>query len=307
MRVAFDVDGGRLHGFGHVGRCVAVAERLGADAVFAVEDADVEAYLRAYGIRTGSGEDADVVVLDHVASVSADAVHMLQADGRHVVLVDDPGEARAVADLVIDPPTGAVWPSAAGQRLAGFENALIRNEIVAQRGRRHGDDVVVTYGGSDPWGMTATTAAAFSRAGIDTVSVLGPGYVGEEPTGRVVRPAPGEWGAVLAGAGIVVSAFGHTLLEAACVGIPAIAVLFREEQRENAYAFRSHGFAELVDLLTGGGADAIAGVAGAILADGAHWRSLAAEGARLVDGKGADRVVREIVRLAETDPRRGPR
>jgi spore coat polysaccharide biosynthesis predicted glycosyltransferase SpsG len=280
-------DGGHAVGFGHLGRCLAIAEILGERAAFSVAGPEATAFVRARGARTGGAPDAPVVLLDRREPTSETTVRALQEAGRRVALLDDRGPGRMLADLVIDPPTAAGWPPCGGRRLDGFEHALVRAEVVAARREATGG-VLLGIGGSDPAGLTVPLAAAL--AGFDLEVACGPGYRGERPAHGRLLGSPAEWTGALARAALVVCGFGHSLLEAACLGVPAIAVVFLPGHADHARAFAAAGTAVTIDMTDGPRPDELAALAGELLADGDRLAAMGARGRALVDGRGAERV-----------------
>src|SRR6185295_4242679 len=161
------------------------------------------------------------------------------------------GPGRGPADLVIDPPTAAGWP-AAGRRLEGFEHALVRAEVVAARDERD------AASGRD---------GAAAAADLDLEVNRGPAYRGARPAHGRLLGSPAEWIGALARASLLVCGFGHSLLEAACLGVPAIAVVFIPEHVEHARAFARAGTAVTIDMTGGPRPDTLAAVAHELLAD----------------------------------------
>jgi spore coat polysaccharide biosynthesis predicted glycosyltransferase SpsG len=310
------VDGGPHLGFGHVGRCLALWEELKGRAVFCVSDPSVAALLRARGASVLDRPAAPLadsggtpfVVLDHAAPASVAQVRTLQARGRRVALLDDAGPARAAADLVIDPPTAAAWPAAAGRRLAGFEHVLLRQEVrTAVRpkacadfagGRRTRGGVLLAMGGSDPAGLTPVLAASLEAVGVEVTVALGPGYRGSFPTAGTVLGDHGMFIGALARAELLVTGYGHTLLEAAHLGVPAIAVVHRPEHGLHARAFCRAGTAWVLDLAAGQPAGELVDLVARLLADTPARAQMAARGRELVDGFGAGRVLAVLEVLA---------
>ena len=318
------VDGGARVGFGHVGRCLALWEELGGRAVFAVEDADVVRMLRTLGVPVGAADvSLPVAVIDHATPASAAEVARRQAAGQRVCLIDDPGPGRSVADLVVDPPTGVSWPPAGGRRLAGFEHVLLRREMREAAGQERegagtgtstdtdaivspraiaaaaeGAEVLLSLGGSDPEGLTPTLAHALTSAGVAVVSVLGPGYLGPLPPGRVLEN-PGEWPCALARARLLVGRFGHTLLEAAHLGTPVLTLAMEERAMTDATAFAMHGTSEALRVAGPHDAPRVAARALHLSCDPARLATMAERGRELVDGLGAVRAARALMELTE--------
>ncbi len=284
-QILISVDGGPQSGYGHVGRCLALWDELGGACVFAVSEPGVAGYLHERGVALAAGTDApaSVIVFDHARSVDAEEVLRRQRAGSRVVLVDDAGPGRALADVVVDPPTGPYWPPSGGRRLAGFEHALLRRDIRAAS-PMGGVGVLVSLGGSDPTRLTPRVIDALETAGLSAQAALGPGYIGPAPA-RVAAPA--DWPLALAGARLLVTRFGHTLLEAAHLGVPAVALAVDERDRAEAQAFAAHGSARWLESEDSAG---LVALVAELLDDDAARVEMSRRGRNLVDGLGARRV-----------------
>jgi spore coat polysaccharide biosynthesis predicted glycosyltransferase SpsG len=285
------VDAGAQVGFGHAGRCLALWEQLRDRCVVAVADDAAAEVVRGWGARVADGDaQGDVTVVDRAPVAPVDEVEGLKAAGAKVCLVDDAGPARELADAVVDPPTGPDWPKAAGTRLGGFEHALLREEIRAAAGDRLREvGVLVSMGGSDPTGLTVPLCTALDAAGVETMAVLGPGYEGPPPPGRVLDD-PELWPRALAGAELLVCGFGHTLLEAAHLGVPAVAIPRHERDAREAAVFAAHGTMAMATP-----DDAVATVSALRGSD--RLREMRRTGPALVDGRGAERVAAALEAL----------
>ncbi|HLW93921.1 MAG TPA: hypothetical protein VKS25_00950, partial [Solirubrobacteraceae bacterium] len=298
-------DGGPQTGFGHLGRCLAIAEELGDGATyFTVADEAAAEFVRRHGGRVG-GEPAAVVLIDRRAPTDAVEVAALHADGCRVVLLDDAGSGRDTADLVIDPPTAVAWPPTRTPRLGGFEHVLLRRAVRAAAATASPDQaVLLTLGGSDPTGATPALADALTDAGIDVRVAIGPGYRGERPRSGTIVDTPEQFIAALAASQLLVSSYGHTLLEAAHLGIPAIVVAALPEHRDDAAAFCANGTAVLCEMSAG--PPELVALVRELLADGDRRAALAARGRELVDGRGAERVAAATRELAAPAGHAGP-
>jgi UDP-2,4-diacetamido-2,4,6-trideoxy-beta-L-altropyranose hydrolase len=292
-------EGGSRVGLGHVGRCMAIWEALEGELAFAVDDIETTSMLTARGVTlVPANAPAPVVLIDRREPTGAGVVAALHAEGRRVCLLDDPGDGRASAELVIDPPTGCSWPPAAGRRLGGFEHVLLRAEVrAAARHPLPGVDVLLSMGGSDPEGLTPALARALGDAGASVLTALGPAYDGPAPVGAVLED-PADWPRALAGARLLVGRFGHTLLEAAHLGTPALAVTTSERAAREARAFAMHGTIDAIRVRGSGDTEAATVRALALLADTERLVAMAARGRELVDGMGAARVAAALRELA---------
>jgi spore coat polysaccharide biosynthesis predicted glycosyltransferase SpsG len=293
-------EAGSQAGLGHMGRCLAIWEELEGEAAFALDGLESADVLATGGVAlVPASTPAPVVLIDRRAPTGTGVLESLHREGRRVCLLDDPGEARSSADLVIDPPTGCLWPPAGGRRLAGFEHVLLRRDVrAAARRPLPGVDVLLSMGGSDPEGLTPALAQALHAAGASVLTVLGPAYRGAAPAGEVLDDRD-AWPRALAGARLLVGRFGHTLLEAAHLGTPALAVATNELADKEARAFAAHGTADAIRLREPGDARAVAERALALLADPARLDKMAARGPELVDGLGANRVAAALRELAD--------
>jgi spore coat polysaccharide biosynthesis predicted glycosyltransferase SpsG len=292
-------DGGRSSGFGHVGRCLALAEALADEAVFRLSDPVAAAFVAERGGRLAAGDQqADVVLIDRVAPTSREQVRGLHTDGSKVVLLDDRGDGRLDADLVIDPATAASWPPAAGPRLAGFEYALIRLEVRAASRAVDPAGVLVAIGGSDPDGVTAPLSEALAAAGMAVTALLGPGYAHRPPGGAAAVVRPESFLRAVTGCEVLVASFGQTLVEACYLGIPAVALVLDEAQVTNAQAFCDQGTALFVDGSLGVRTNEVIAPVARLSGDDSLYRALAARGPELVDGRGSERVADAIRMLA---------
>ncbi len=293
------VDGGARSGLGHAGRCLAIWEELDGRAVFSADDAEVVRILRTRGATVGADPWAPVALIDRATPTAAAEVLRRQAQGQRVCLLDDPGTGRLSADLVVDPPTAVTWPPAGGRRLAGFEHVLLRRDIRAARAAqptRAG--VLLAMGGSDPECLTPALALALSSAGVPVTSVIGPAYSGPRPPGEVLDPH--TWPHALARARLLVARFGHTLLEAAHLGTPALAVALDKRATGEARAFARHGSAQSIGIAGARDAGRLAARVLALREDHAHLAAMSIRGRELVDGLGATRVAAAIRELAQS-------
>jgi spore coat polysaccharide biosynthesis predicted glycosyltransferase SpsG len=299
LLVAILADGGARLGFGHIGRCLAIIEQLDGRAAFAVRDPDVARVLESRGIPLVAADaPARVLLVDRRDPTGAQEADRMRASGRRVCLLDDPGDGRMRADLIVDPPTARSWPPWGGRRLAGFEHALLRRELRAAAGHGLGGvEVLLSMGGSDPEGLTPVLARALRAVGISVLSVLGPTYQGPEPVGEVLTD-PQDWPRALAGAHLLVGRFGHTLLEAAHLGTPALALSTSADSAIAAAAFAEHGTALTLHVARPSAAGEVAARALALLSDGERLEGMSRRGRELVDGRGPGRVAAALQELA---------
>jgi spore coat polysaccharide biosynthesis predicted glycosyltransferase SpsG len=222
-----------------------------------------------------------------------------------LAVIDDVGERALPGDLVLNQNVGAeelrLSTDPGAVVLRGLRHALLRPEITAAREAALADPrpeqpnrVLVVMGGTDPTGSAPLVAAACARA-LPSARVLVVAPDGAVPPAERVRSVPriDDMAGGLRAADLVVTAAGSTLWEAFCLGRPVAAV----EVAANQSAVYRRLVADGVVIGLGSAPldeDAVASRLLAGLAGPGRSRGLADAGARMVDGRGAERVAREI-------------
>jgi spore coat polysaccharide biosynthesis protein SpsF len=215
--ILFRCDGSHDIGFGHIVRCIALADELrdshGCHVVFAVlrdygalemiknhdyqvETVDPNEDQFSYGEWFNSvaeKNDPNVIILDVRDNLPSHTICNLRKQGIVIVTIDDPSDRRLLADLAFYPPAPQVkqmdWPGFTGRLYIGWEWVVLRREFA----QKHKDssmkknenrrskipNILVTMGGSDPKGMTLKAIKALTYLGkqFEATIVLGPGFV----------------------------------------------------------------------------------------------------------------------------------
>lgn len=328
-------------GTGHVMRCLAVAEALrdqGHEALFAAVESTpaIDRRLSADGFRHVSiagpvGQAADLAATrsllrrEHGTAVMLDGYRFgeayrvgLQAAGARVLAWDDLGDGTPLhADLVVNAaPQAAALPYEAmapgAVLLLGPGYAPLRREVrlAAQEPRRSIADrpvLLVTFGGSDPLGLTGPVVQALALKrpdGCRIVAVVG----GSNPQANVVAEevaalaADGvtveidcpRMGALMADCGLAVSAGGGTMGELAALAVPTLLVVTADNQAMASGDAAELGWCTAVDARSCDPAKAAAVIAGRALAlwsdVGQRQRMQDAASALPLDGDGAVRI-----------------
>lgn len=283
-------DSGPDIGLGHVGRLAALGEALGARACFSTPDGRAASWLRRRGHRVENPQgELAFVVLDRRYPVAAHEICHWQRRGASVGLVDDVGEGRMLADVVVDPPTLSTWPPTTARRLCGYEHVLIRREWseAAERAvERSG--VLLSFGGSDPYRLTEPVMSAFEGFGVEVSAITGP--MRSRPKGRAMTADPNDYAIRVRQSELLVTSFGHGVLEAISVGTPVISVCVRHDHWNDAEALSKTGLLRVIDARDGLDLGAVFEQVSTALLD-PDWRAFVAEnGPSLVDREGARRV-----------------
>jgi UDP-2,4-diacetamido-2,4,6-trideoxy-beta-L-altropyranose hydrolase len=271
----------------------------------------------------GSGDDAQQTVVlareNQAAWVvidgycfGADYQTALKDAGLKVLFIDDNGHAgHYSADIVLNQNAHAgesLYRSreVSTQLLLGPRFAVLRREFAAWRGWKReipktARNVLVTMGGSDPDNLTAKVIEAIRELAnpeLETAILVG----GSNPHLPAVEAAAKKDSMrvtvdaanipeLMAWADVAVAGAGTTFWEICFLGLPAILLTLAENQ--NAVALAGEGMGTAWSLGNGGDVSAC-DIAGKLaqLIDSREVRSRQSEqGRRLVDGRGAERVL----------------
>jgi UDP-2,4-diacetamido-2,4,6-trideoxy-beta-L-altropyranose hydrolase len=113
---------------------------------------------------------------------------------------------------------------------------------------RRPETIFVALGGSDPRRLTRSVATRVASEGLDVRVAIGPAHpdrtelvaaLADQP--GITVTAPADYATELATASGAVLAAGSSLLEAACIGTPALAIVIADNQRQLATAARDQG------------------------------------------------------------------
>ena len=283
------------------------------------ELAAVRARVASAGITVVASvpRDCDWIVLDGYDVGAVDQA-WARAHARHVGLIDDHGAmGRHDADLVVDQNLGATaapYGSEADRVLLGPRYALLREAFSTPRtssrhpgttagGQEQGSevegraelDLVVSLGGSPSEVAVDFVADTLALLDLPAAAVATVGPVGSPTTerGEPIRSLghPADLAEAMASARVALSAAGSTAWELCATGTPAVLVAAADNQVPIGAALADARVVDHFGPVEHADPQEAADAVLALLHDDDLWRGRRDAGRRLVDGRGADRVV----------------
>jgi spore coat polysaccharide biosynthesis predicted glycosyltransferase SpsG len=319
--VVFDVRGSQRTGIGHVVRALELAGRLanrGARVRFLPLGGRQATRLvtrRSFPVRSlarmSAKEPPTIVVVDR-PDVKPARLRRLRRRWPQAVLVvlDYYGAAVRGIDAVINlnrwrVRAGRTWDGTCRYRL-GLQFATLRASFRRARPARTAAGgplrrIFLGFGGTDAAGWTARAITALvSLGGTAPILevVLGRRVPAVERAARAagaarvrIHVAIADPAAVLRGCDLAVVGGGTLMMEAGCLGIPAIVVPRTQAERLFVRDFVRGGAVVVVPGARGLPVRRLVAAVTALAHDRARRRQMAAAGRRLIDGRGADRVL----------------
>lgn len=314
MRIAIKADGGRAAGFGHLGRCLALAQAFrarGADAVFVDVPAECRSWVRRRGFKTKrlSAARWDILVGDSYTFTPAQVLEMRRSS-EVFVFIDDHGDFRGPCDWILNPMIGAhrrafqAPPDAS--LMLGPRFQLLRREYWRPTRPRHFPPRIrrclVSVGGGEADGTARRVAAAAAAALPQAEVHLILGVLGNRrsetallPNIRAHQDLP-SLRPLLSSCDAAVLAGGQTLCEAVCAGTPSVA--FSRARNQSIHISGLTECAGIAYAGSGAGPAVLARIRTALRRmdrDPGLRRRMSEAGRRTFDGRGAVRAAATLL------------
>jgi spore coat polysaccharide biosynthesis predicted glycosyltransferase SpsG/CMP-N-acetylneuraminic acid synthetase len=329
-RVLFRADGGPTIGMGHVFRSLAIADVLRGNT--RAEIAFLMSEAHAAGVRTVTDHGYDVRT---VGPALADCLERIRDFAPDILINDlpslDEGYLRAVSHLdtttvnLVDTPDDLqsteqyehLIVSVMKQEretpesfYGGPEYAILREhfrgrpKVVREEPRL----VLLSFGGSDPQGLTVKAARALQSLPptVELVAVTGPAF--SDPRAlelllptlsrplRVEREVGGDRLAeLMLEADLMVGSGGMSVYEIAALGTPGLVLAQNEREDKRMSDFARKGTVRYLGLGPDVGEDGIRAAVEDLLRDAAARRQMSARGREMVDGAGAARAAEAVL------------
>jgi spore coat polysaccharide biosynthesis protein SpsF len=318
-------DGGGKYGYGHVKRMVALARSLrdaqGIGSIFALNGTeDACEPIRRAGFAVSRDAPLDALIDKHAPDLliadyrDGPSRAELAAHAARVTLsatVDDGSDRRLAYDFAYYPPVPQAsvldWSGSACTPRIGWEWALLgSSQVSAPPRRKPGPPVLlVTMGGSDPFGLTLDCARALAK--LDPVFrarfVIGPGMANRSAVAQQIVKLNRNFETIegaddlateISRADLAIAAFGVTAYELAAQGVPALYLCLTEEHAASASAFEVANMGVTLGIAGQVTDDAIAKAVWRMMNDAARRRDMRAAGLMTIDGNGHARIAADL-------------
>ncbi|MEA3347021.1 MAG: glycosyltransferase [Candidatus Auribacterota bacterium] len=301
-------EGGKKIGFGHITRCKALSQALnklkpGAEMQFVIQgngysgeflkssNVSVFNWCEHKGTTLELVKNSDVTVIDsYLAEKSLYDVLSKAASGR-LLMIDDYNRIEYPRGVVVNPSVGRDeldYPKKEGTRyLLGKDYIILREEfwdIPEKKINTKIKRVLVTFGGSeygkDLQGKVVKLLESQFGFKVDVVD-----------TGKK-RIDAGLMLELMLNADLCISGGGQTLYELARVGVPTIAVCFAENQEFNLKGLKENNFIENAGWHKNSNLLLRISESINILESHEERQRRKKRGNTLVDGKGAERIIK---------------
>jgi UDP-2,4-diacetamido-2,4,6-trideoxy-beta-L-altropyranose hydrolase len=257
---------------------------------------------------------ADWIVVDHYG-LDADWEQAVAVNGRRVAAMDDLADRRHAVALLSDPSLVAkpharyrdLTPPGAQLQL-GPRYAALRSEFAAAPPRitdASGDPMrfLIAFGGVDAAGMTRVAIealAAIVQPGDHAHVVVGAAHEGRAAIagrcaelGWTCHVNSSRMGQLMAATDMAIGAGGSMVWERMAMGLPTIAVIVADNQRDQVNEAAALGLLVAMEQAEADAAALQAAIA-ALRADRKRREDMAASCRRRVDGDGARRIARRL-------------
>jgi spore coat polysaccharide biosynthesis protein SpsF len=321
-------DGGGKFGYGHVKRMVSLAralrDREGIGSVFALngtEDAFEPIFRAGFAAHLLGAEtlesliethSPDLLLLDCREGPSRYELSKLASRVRLTAVVDDASERRLAADFAYYPPVPQAerldWSGSRCEPRIGWEWSLLGSgQTTSSRSQTGRPTLLVTMGGSDPFGLTLRSARALAR--LDPVFrarfVIGPGVENRSAVARQIVALRSNFETIegaddlateFARADIALAAFGVTAYELAAFGVPSLYLCLSPDHALSASAFEQAGIGASLGVVESVTDETISSSVSSLLNDASRRREMRAAGLMTIDGAGPARIASDLAK-----------
>ena len=329
-KVLFRCDGDEQIGFGHITRCLALAEVLrdnyGCGVTFAIASGKPGIdMIRKAGYHLEIKESLpeaswqeevisrlrpDAAVFDYRGPADLNKIDEWRKEGILIASIDDPTEKRLHADMNFYPPIPQFkemnWDGFQGELYIGWQWVILRNQFAGLHKlwinrKKKRPELLITMGGSDPHNLTLMILKAVDilEDQFDTSVLLGPGFKHHQSIEKFIRNSRREYqllgdvrdvGSLFVRADLAAASFGVTAYELAAAGVPSVLIGISEDHVSSASTFEKAGIGFNLGLYSNVTEEKIKEAIFSLLEDSQLRQVMSQRAGELVDGKGAERI-----------------
>ncbi len=325
MKVLIFAEGGKEIGFGHLSRCIALYEAFEEKGVIPeiIANVDEEDYELLRGKKhkvinwvkdkyliLNSNNKSDIAIVDsYIADINF--YNYISDLIRIGVYIDDNQRIDYPRGIVINPTIHAErfdYPNKKSIKyLLGSKYMPLRKEfwtIPKKNVNESIKKIMITFGGNDIRSLSPIVLKLLVREyqNLAKVVVIGKGYsnideierIKDDNTNLIFFPDAEKISKIMLNTDIAISGGGQTLFELACMGVPTIAVCLALNQANNIEGFESVGFIKFAGWFND--KELHKKIISSINSLNFSKRSkMVQKGQKIVDGRGALRIISEIM------------
>jgi UDP-2,4-diacetamido-2,4,6-trideoxy-beta-L-altropyranose hydrolase len=199
--------------------------------------------------------------------------------------------------------------------LLGPDYFLLRREFQPTRAKREtpvfAEKILVTLGAMDPENVTLKVLKGMDRLRdrkLQVTALVGPDnphlrmlekHASGSPHGVGIVVDPPAIAPLMLGTDLAVSGGGTTLGELAHMGVPTLAVIVAENQRMAVAAWERDGIVRTLGEGSRLEADAVSRGIFGLASDGKARERMSEKGRTLVDGRGAERIINNLLAFSD--------
>jgi UDP-2,4-diacetamido-2,4,6-trideoxy-beta-L-altropyranose hydrolase len=346
-KVLFRVDGSNRLGLGHIMRCLAFAEgfrKEGLASLFLIKDYDsiVAKIVKENGfeintmppgfdflmdasitVERASNPDIKLMVFDlsHADNMAVPDMYErylkdLLGANKFTIALDDFSKIDLPFDIRIVPYYGAENVGYKSERcprsLLGPAYFIFRKEFIEaaklkRQIKRKAENVFITTGGSDPFGLTIKYLKALTKLeelSLNLKVFIGTAFsselkqdieqISKDFKGNIELRNGNMFVESMLWSDLVLTAGGLTKYETAVTGTPSIAIATFQRESEMSKKFAKGGTNLYLGLATTVDEDIIAKTVRNVLSDHTLRTKMSAQGKTMVDGLGIERIISNI-------------
>jgi len=275
QKIAFRVDAGYAVGFGHIKRCIVLAKeiRKKTKVIFITRDQEAVSIIeknkfKAIKLNRSIGKNKEIgaikkiialnsvnkILIDLKEEVSKDYIKELKKAGVTTILLDNFGEGRRNADVVIYPSVHMdkkMFQGIKGKLYHGWDYVIVDKKFFAKRKKiglkKAKPRILVTMGGSDVHNLTPRIINPLKKIKQDfeCIVVVGPGFANQKIKADdkrfVIKKNVSNMADLMLNSDIGIILFGVSVYEAAAARLPCIFLSDSDRNNKVAETFKKFG------------------------------------------------------------------